>query len=997
MEIFNRVLGKHSFFENLIPGIFLSIVLALIVVFPVSLYISAKTVNAVYLIGAIIVPFILVPLIYYISNKIIEHKGDASVVDKENLWTMFFIFWFKIWGILCLITFLAIYSKIIFNSVLLTNFSLDYNLFVGILLFFSLLFSFIHKKYKIIAYLFSLLITFLLLFININNINVNSNLITGYFQYLTNRKVESIVWISLILWGGIINLHRAFNVKPENKGLFLFLQIILLIIPFTVVFILLGYYLNSGLNFVQIMGSYYKNSLFLLLLMVIVPISLSISLLFDEFKLVFKIFFPGVFIGSKKILLFIIAFLTTFLVALIFPAYIIAELAMVLGLVIIITWDLYALFLKKDIVNIHSIWLLISLVFAVGLFLSMSLIPILLFIILSLIGQLFYSKVSSFYVTFNRKLDLLGDVDWLPEHGSVLLFIDDIKNVNKSFKISRLLVGNDVHLRVLITHDRNDTKSKKKEDLLYVKNKLKGSSGSFSVVEKSVDNLVGGINEILREEKHSLFLLQYSDSIEKKEITKKLFLNIQVRTIAWSHDISKSKNILVQVEGTSGEDSLETVVPILQANKGSLLAINSVEKFSTRQRFDAAVDYLTSALSYISKNFNVSQKTFRTDDLKSKIKLLIKEYDLYVMGVDTDLLSNDVDFLDFQYPTLLVKQPEFIGGQLFRKIWLYFYKLLPKLSKIQQELISKKMLKDSIAGIDFYVLILFSSGIAYFGLLQNSSAVIIGGMLVAPLMIPMMAVAHSVIQGNSNMLQNALASMLKGIGLVIFSSFAFTVLIGLNVDPTFEILARTTPNVLDLFVAIISGGAAAYAISRKTVAAALPGVAISAALVPPLCVVGYGLGVVNLSVAFGAFLLFGTNVIAIIVSSMIVFLLLGFRPYQFKKEKLLFRKNLMTAILFLLLISVPLINATISGSRFLYDEKLIRSVIHDNSVVLDLDIDQVDIYKKNDTYFVTVNILVYNELNMDNLFNSLNSSIENRINNNIELSIRVIDAKKLTN
>jgi uncharacterized hydrophobic protein (TIGR00271 family) len=104
--------------------------------------------------------------------------------------------------------------------------------------------------------------------------------------------------------------------------------------------------------------------------------------------------------------------------------------------------------------------------------------------------------------------------------------------------------------------------------------------------------------------------------------------------------------------------------------------------------------------------------------------------------------------------------------------------------------------------------------------------------------------------------------------------FAF----GSPLEPTAEILSRTSPNVLDLLVALLSGAAAAYAVSRSQLAAALPGVAIAAALVPPLCVVGYGLGTGQFDIALGSSLLFVTNLAAIVVAAAAIFLLLGFRP-----------------------------------------------------------------------------------------------------------------------
>jgi uncharacterized membrane protein len=107
-------------------------------------------------------------------------------------------------------------------------------------------------------------------------------------------------------------------------------------------------------------------------------------------------------------------------------------------------------------------------------------------------------------------------------------------------------------------------------------------------------------------------------------------------------------------------------------------------------------------------------------------------------------------------------------------------------------------------------------------------------------------------------------------------------------------------------VALASGAAGAYAIARKDVAAALPGVAIAAALVPPLCVVGIGLAGGDMQVAGGGGLLFLTNLVAIVLAGSIALLLLGFRPTERGEREAHLRKGLVASLILLILISVPL-------------------------------------------------------------------------------------------
>lgn len=147
---------------------------------------------------------------------------------------------------------------------------------------------------------------------------------------------------------------------------------------------------------------------------------------------------------------------------------------------------------------------------------------------------------------------------------------------------------------------------------------------------------------------------------------------------------------------------------------------------------------------------------------------------------------------------------------------------LPTLDRSEQAVIYGQMRGNSRADADFYVMILLSSTIAFFGLLQNSVAVIIGAMLVAPLMSPMIAIAHSIVVGNLPMFRRAALSTLSGMLLAITSAAlmtAFLPYIGL-IPASEQIIARTQPNLLDQYIALASGAAAAYALSRKGVAAA---------------------------------------------------------------------------------------------------------------------------------------------------------------------------------
>ena len=216
--------------------------------------------------------------------------------------------------------------------------------------------------------------------------------------------------------------------------------------------------------------------------------------------------------------------------------------------------------------------------------------------------------------------------------------------------------------------------------------------------------------------------------------------------------------------------------------------------------------------------------------------------------------------------------------------------------------------------------------IATLGLLQSSTAVIIGAMLVAPLFTPILAMSVGIVQGHARLLRMAIEAILKGVVLAVGVAVLFTALSPLR-PVTPEILARTRPNLFDLAVALASGAAGAYAVARKDVASSLPGVAIAAALVPPLATVGIGLATGSLDVAGGALLLFVTNLTAIVLAGAVTMLLLGFRPAPRQEQEARVRMGLVVAVLLLVLITIPLTVVFVDAVSASRAEQLIRQTL----------------------------------------------------------------------
>ena len=197
---------------------------------------------------------------------------------------------------------------------------------------------------------------------------------------------------------------------------------------------------------------------------------------------------------------------------------------------------------------------------------------------------------------------------------------------------------------------------------------------------------------------------------------------------------------------------------------------------------------------------------------------------------------------------------------------------------IYKDLSISVTLKDIV----YWLQIFLSAGIAALGLVQNSVAVIIGAMLISPLMGPILAGGLALATGDLILaLRSFLNLFLSTAGAILFTVLLVAILPFKEATP--EIIGRTAPNTLDLGIALFSGtiGAVATCRQAKGIEISIPGVAIAVALMPPLCVVGFGIGVAlsfdfagGMNIAKGGGLLYLTNLVAITFMSMLVFIFL---------------------------------------------------------------------------------------------------------------------------
>lgn len=216
-------------------------------------------------------------------------------------------------------------------------------------------------------------------------------------------------------------------------------------------------------------------------------------------------------------------------------------------------------------------------------------------------------------------------------------------------------------------------------------------------------------------------------------------------------------------------------------------------------------------------------------------------------------------------------------------------------SQAQYASLFKNLREESRVSQTFVVLLILATMIATFGLFINSSSVIIGAMLLAPLMQPIVSLSMGVLRQDTALEINGAKTIAIGVSIVLFTAAVIALFTPIE-RLTSEMAGRLSPTILDLFVAIVSGMAAAYAKSNEKILGSLAGVAIAVALVPPIAVAGIGLGWTDWGMFSTAFLLFITNLVGIVLAAALTFVLLGFSPLHIAKKGIIIWMSIVAVV-----------------------------------------------------------------------------------------------------
>lgn len=193
----------------------------------------------------------------------------------------------------------------------------------------------------------------------------------------------------------------------------------------------------------------------------------------------------------------------------------------------------------------------------------------------------------------------------------------------------------------------------------------------------------------------------------------------------------------------------------------------------------------------------------------------------------------------------------------------------------------RKLMQSSTPDFDFFYLVGLSVLMATLGLLADSTSIVIGSMLLAPLMYPILGVALGLTMSNGPVLGRSFGTLAKAllIGLVVSVVSAFL----LGDESRFmtgEVVSRTTPDLLHFLVAFIAGLAVSFALAQPEWSETIPGIAISVALIPPLATIGVGIAALSPEIISGATVLLCINLLGIIFAAMISFSLMNLYQKQ---------------------------------------------------------------------------------------------------------------------
>ncbi|NOX63941.1 MAG: DUF389 domain-containing protein [Chloroflexi bacterium] len=418
-------------------------------------------------------------------------------------------------------------------------------------------------------------------------------------------------------------------------------------------------------------------------------------------------------------------------------------------------------------------------------------------------------------------------------------------------------------------------------------------------------SMVGVVREVAEQLQPDLLMLSWRrtphDVLDARDLEMhELLLDVPCDSVVWrgSYDIPEPRRILLpSAGGPNAELAMSFAEDLAASYHGSITWLSVLPVQADDAKVEQTRAHLQKSLSE-KLGPRAAHMHIQVIRARSPAQGILQaarpeHFDLLMIGASREHIVARMLFgqipdrvaREAQIPVLVTKRPPPRRVTVGRRVLDAFVNHTPTLTEAEKVDAYRELRRSARANTDFLTMMGLSTLIAGLGLLLDSPAVVIGAMLVAPLMSAVVALGLGVVQGDARLLKTSVTSLAKGIALGLILS----VLLGSMVrfeGVTDEMQARGSPGLLDLGVAVFAGAAAAYALCRRQLSSALPGVAIAVALVPPLATVGLALAQAEIGLAAGASLLFLTNLVAIAAVGGVVFLLLGFQPDPRRRDRI---------------------------------------------------------------------------------------------------------------
>jgi len=489
----------------------------------------------------------------------------------------------------------------------------------------------------------------------------------------------------------------------------------------------------------------------------------------------------------------------------------------------------------------------------------------------------------------------------------VIVPVANPKNAPRMLELASAMVNPDGGkvIALLVTLGDAERETRSLEELKPVIEKLVEDGHPVTLRTEHATSIARGILDAVREEGADLLVLGVKHPVRGQVVLGTIAENVAttapcdvlIYRPAQKEDISR---VVAWANGSEAARVACHVGMLLGEAESTL--VEGIFVQSNNRSYWNSLGRIEQSLADLPNNYRVKRTVVTASNLASGLMARLNEDDLLVVGFSRRSELERWLYGDFARE-LLNNAPgsvvlttrrgvQFgIGTRMRQGVnWAS-----PTLTKAEREEIIRQGGENADASLDYIVLILISAVIASLGLMLNSATVIIGAMLIAPLMSPLSAFSTGMSIGRIDLLRSSIVTVMIGFLLALGVGVLAGMIIPIDV-PTPEMTSRGNPSLIDAGIALASGMVGAYATARKGIPAALAGVAIAAALMPPICTIGLGLAFGEPALYRGATLLFLTNIACMVLAGWAVLFWMGMRP---ERDATLMRNRLISLVVVL--------------------------------------------------------------------------------------------------